>query len=328
VTETTAPIAKDPRTSTAARIGWTILILATLYVCYFSHLGAIGFVGPDEPRYAWIARDMAETGDWVTPRLYGKPWFEKPPLFYWGAAISFKLFGVSEASARLPSAIVALLATLAAMAASAQADTLTLVQDTSNYSVGVGGAFIATPNSGPISNADYSGPAKLASGGFLTYCIEDNEFFYSGGTYNYALSNGAVNGGLNGQTAPNYDGVSNATAYLYSQFAQGILAGFGGFNYNLTGYGDLQQAIWFLEGEGGTNNALVAAAVAHEGANWNSDNNGAYGVLALNLTDTNGGPAQDQLYYHNVPDQGMTVALLGLSLLGLAGFRRKFFGAK
>lgn len=90
-----------------------MLIAATLYVCYFSHLGAIGFVGPDEPRYAWIARDMAETGDWVTPRLYGKPWFEKPPLLYWGAAISFKLFGVSEAAARLPSAICGLLATLA-----------------------------------------------------------------------------------------------------------------------------------------------------------------------------------------------------------------------
>jgi len=56
---------------------------------------------------------MAETGDWVTPRLYGKPWFEKPPLFYWGAALSFKLFGISEAAARLPSAISALLATLA-----------------------------------------------------------------------------------------------------------------------------------------------------------------------------------------------------------------------
>jgi len=113
VTETTAPIAVDQRTSTAARIGWAILILATLYICYFSHLGAIGFVGPDEPRYAWIARDMAETGDWVTPRLYGKPWFEKPPLFYWGAALCFKFFGVSEAAARLPSAISALLATLA-----------------------------------------------------------------------------------------------------------------------------------------------------------------------------------------------------------------------
>ena len=56
---------------------------------------------------------MAETGDWVTPRLYGKPWFEKPPLLYWGAALSFRLFGVSEAAARLPSAISALLATLA-----------------------------------------------------------------------------------------------------------------------------------------------------------------------------------------------------------------------
>ena len=101
------------RTSTIARIGWAVLILATLYVCYFSHLGAIGFVGPDEPRYAWIARDMVESGDWVTPRLYGKPWFEKPPLFYWSAAACFKLFGVSEVAARLPSAISALLATLA-----------------------------------------------------------------------------------------------------------------------------------------------------------------------------------------------------------------------
>lgn len=98
---------------TAARVCWAVLILATLFICYFSHLGVVGFVGPDEPRYAWIARDMAETGDWVTPRLYGKPWFEKPVLYYWGAAASFKLFGVSEAAARLPSAISALLATLA-----------------------------------------------------------------------------------------------------------------------------------------------------------------------------------------------------------------------
>lgn len=113
MTETIAPIAENAPTSTAARIAWAILILATLYVCYFSHLGAIGFVGPDEPRYAWIARDMIETGDWVTPRLYGKPWFEKPVLYYWGAALCFKLFGVSEAAARLPSAISALLATLA-----------------------------------------------------------------------------------------------------------------------------------------------------------------------------------------------------------------------
>ena len=100
-------------TQLAARLGWALLILATLYVCYFRHLGAIGFVGPDEPRYAWVAREMVESRDWVTPRLYGQPWFEKPPLYYWGAALSFKLFGASEAAARLPSAVSALLATLA-----------------------------------------------------------------------------------------------------------------------------------------------------------------------------------------------------------------------
>ena len=108
----TKPAKPKPR-NVVARIAWAVLILATLYTCYFSNLGMVGFVGPDEPRYAWIARHMAETGDWITPRLYGEPWFEKPPLYYWGAALSFKLFGVSEAAARLPSAISALLATLA-----------------------------------------------------------------------------------------------------------------------------------------------------------------------------------------------------------------------
>ena len=113
MTESSTATSEKARAAVAARIGWAVLIIATLYVCYFSHLGAIGFVGPDEPRYAWIARAMTETGDWVTPRLYGQPWFEKPPLYYWGAAASFKMFGVSEAAARLPSAISALLATLA-----------------------------------------------------------------------------------------------------------------------------------------------------------------------------------------------------------------------
>src|SRR5215468_12429610 len=99
--------------SLVEKIAWAVVIVVTLAVCYFSNLGAIGFVGPDEPRYAWIARAMAESGDWVTPRLYGRPWFEKPPLYYWMAGASFKLFGVSEVAARLPSALCALLATLA-----------------------------------------------------------------------------------------------------------------------------------------------------------------------------------------------------------------------
>ncbi len=113
MTQTDNPDPQSGPLSTTARLFWIVLILATLYLCYFHNLGAIGLVGPDEPRYAWIARDMAESGDWVTPRLYGKPWFEKPVLYYWSAAVSFKLFGVSDAAARLPSAFASLLATLA-----------------------------------------------------------------------------------------------------------------------------------------------------------------------------------------------------------------------
>jgi 4-amino-4-deoxy-L-arabinose transferase-like glycosyltransferase len=56
---------------------------------------------------------MTETGDWVTPRLYGQPWFEKPTLYYWAAAIGFRLHLPAEWAARLPSAFAALAAAIA-----------------------------------------------------------------------------------------------------------------------------------------------------------------------------------------------------------------------
>jgi len=90
------------------------VVLLVIYVCLFSGLGVLGLVGPDEPRYAAIARAMAETHDWITPRLWGTPWFEKPVLYYWMAGIAMRIFGVSEFSARLPSALAALLAVAAA----------------------------------------------------------------------------------------------------------------------------------------------------------------------------------------------------------------------
>src|SRR5437879_9855712 len=92
---------------------YVLLFLVVFYVCFFSHLGALGVVGPDEPRYASVAREMAESGDWVTPHLYGKPWFEKPVLFYWAAALAYRKFGVNEFAARLPSALAAAVAALA-----------------------------------------------------------------------------------------------------------------------------------------------------------------------------------------------------------------------
>jgi 4-amino-4-deoxy-L-arabinose transferase-like glycosyltransferase len=82
-------------------------------VSLFANLGAIGLVGPDEPRYAWIARAMAESGDWITPKLYGLPWFEKPILYYWAAAIGFAMHLPAEWAARLPSAFAALAAAIA-----------------------------------------------------------------------------------------------------------------------------------------------------------------------------------------------------------------------
>src|SRR5713101_6185298 len=88
------------------------LIAAMLYVCYFSGLDALGLVGPDEPRYAAIAREMAASGDWVTPRLFGQPWFEKPALYYWSAALAYRSGLTNETAARLPSGVFALLTTL------------------------------------------------------------------------------------------------------------------------------------------------------------------------------------------------------------------------
>lgn len=64
----------------------------------------LGLVGADEPRYAQIAREMLARHDYITPILYGKPWLEKPALYYWRAMFSFKEFGVHDWSARLPSA--------------------------------------------------------------------------------------------------------------------------------------------------------------------------------------------------------------------------------
>jgi len=91
------------------------LVAAALVVMVslFANLGAIGLVGPDEPRYAWIARAIAETGDWVTPRLWGAPWFEKPILYYWAAAIGFWMHLPAEWAARLPSAFASLTAAVA-----------------------------------------------------------------------------------------------------------------------------------------------------------------------------------------------------------------------
>lgn len=80
---------------------------------FFFGLAFFGLIGADEPRYAQVAREMLARHDWITPTLGGKPWLEKPPLYYWQAMLAYGLFGVSDWAARLPSAVDATLMVVA-----------------------------------------------------------------------------------------------------------------------------------------------------------------------------------------------------------------------
>lgn len=88
---------------------YTLLSLIAIgAVTFFVGLGSLAFIGPDEPRYAEAAREMFVTGDYISPRLAGCLWFEKPVLLYWLAAVAYHVAGVSEFAARLPSALAAM----------------------------------------------------------------------------------------------------------------------------------------------------------------------------------------------------------------------------
>ncbi|MBO9648216.1 MAG: glycosyltransferase family 39 protein [Variovorax sp.] len=78
-----------------------VLMLVALAVLWFAGLGTRSLISPDEGRYASIALEMARSGDWITPRLNGLLYFEKPVMQYWLGALAFLGFGVSEFSARL-----------------------------------------------------------------------------------------------------------------------------------------------------------------------------------------------------------------------------------
>jgi len=85
------------------RIPEWLLLVAVCAFFFLWRLNSFGLIGADEPRYAQVAREMLETRDWVTPKLGGEAWLEKPPLYYWQALLCYRLFGVSDWAARLPS---------------------------------------------------------------------------------------------------------------------------------------------------------------------------------------------------------------------------------
>jgi len=82
-----------------------LLAIPLAFLLYFFALTATGLITPDEPRYASISREMARSGDWITPRLWGEPWFEKPALLYWMEAAAFRLGLSDDLAPRLPNAL-------------------------------------------------------------------------------------------------------------------------------------------------------------------------------------------------------------------------------
>lgn len=92
-------------TPAVRRAAFLAFVVAAIFFLYFFGLTRTGLIGPDEPRYAAIGRAMAMSGDWVTPRLWGAPWFEKPALLYWMTAAGFKLGLGRELAPRLPVAL-------------------------------------------------------------------------------------------------------------------------------------------------------------------------------------------------------------------------------
>lgn len=85
----------------------SLLILACVIIfTLFFGIGGVPLLDPDEPVYAETAREMIQTGDFLSPRIFGDYWYDKPPMYYWLVAAAFKVFGYSEFAARFPAALM------------------------------------------------------------------------------------------------------------------------------------------------------------------------------------------------------------------------------
>jgi 4-amino-4-deoxy-L-arabinose transferase-like glycosyltransferase len=85
-----------------------LVLIALCLFLFFFKLGSRALWDHDEGMHAVMARNMVETGDWVTPTFNGEAFFDKPVLFNWLGAISFEMLGFTELAARLPAAILGL----------------------------------------------------------------------------------------------------------------------------------------------------------------------------------------------------------------------------
>lgn len=193
------------------------------------------------------------------------------------------------------------------------------------YQTGLGGEFTLDPSADLewVLGSYASGiSSNVIPGTFQSFCLEVSEHVSAYATYNAVLNNAAVLGG--GGAVNGADPISIGTAYLYSEFAKGTLK-----DYAFTGTETareasaalLQNAIWYLEGEGGAANYYydLAKEVLLVN-NVFADNNGKFNVAVLNLTASDG-RHQDVLVATPIPP---ALWLLGSGLLGLVALHRKF----
>lgn len=229
---------------------------------------------------------------------------------------------------------------IAALAPAVLADTVVLSQGP--YSFSDGGEFTATTTPTITSLSLYS-PYTSTATSFQTFCVQDSTDFQPGNTYSYTVSSISLGGpGYPGGSAtvgnPNSYPLSEGTAFLYSEFARGLLPGYdfsNGLGLRQTDAGLLQAAIWLLQGgqvdgsypNGGVGNPYYDFASGVLGGALTANATAAtdFGVQIMNLSSI---PADPNKNYQNqlilVPDSSSTLILLGAALSSLAVYRRRF----